>query len=44
METVYGIIYAFILLREVPSVRELIGGVIILGVALVASLEKKEDK
>ena len=43
METVYGIIYAFILLREVPSVRELIGGVIILGVALAASLEKKDE-
>ena len=43
METVYGIIYAFILLKEVPSIRELIGGVIILGVALAASLEKKEE-
>ena len=43
METVYGIIYAFILLKEVPSVRELVGGVIILGVALFASLEKKHE-
>ena len=43
METVYGIIYAFILLKEVPSVRELVGGAIILGVALVASLEKKDE-
>lgn len=40
METVYGIIYAFILLREVPSVREIIGGAVILSVALVTSLEK----
>lgn len=43
METVYGIIYALILLKEVPSVRELVGGVVILGVALFASLEKKEN-
>lgn len=42
METVYGIVYAFILLREVPSVRELIGGAVILGVALVTSLEKSK--
>ena len=40
METVYGIIYAFILLREVPSMREIIGGAVILSVALVTSLEK----
>ena len=43
METVYGIIYAFILLKEVPNVRELVGGTIILGVALFASLEKKGE-
>ncbi len=43
METVYGILYALILLREVPSVRELVGGAVILGVALFASLEKKEN-
>lgn len=40
METVYGIVYALIFLGEIPSVREVIGGIIILGVALVASLEK----
>ena len=32
MDTVYGIIYAFILLSEIPTVREIIGGVVILGV------------
>ena len=42
METVYGIVYAFIFLSEVPSVREIIGGTIILSVALLTSLEKKE--
>lgn len=39
METVYGIIFAFVFLREVPTVRELIGGVVILGVALYSSLK-----
>ena len=34
METVYGIIFAF-----VPTVRELIGGAVILGVALYSSLK-----
>ncbi len=38
METVYGIIYAFILLGEVPTLREVIGGVVILSVGLYSSL------
>lgn len=38
METVYGILYALLLLGEVPTVRELAGGAIILGVALLSSL------
>lgn len=42
METVYGIFYAFLFLREVPTVREMIGGAVILGVALISSLEKEE--
>lgn len=42
METVYGIIFAFVFLREVPTVRELIGGTVILGVALYSSL-KSDD-
>jgi len=37
METVYGIIYALILLGEVPSGREIIGGAVILLVALYSS-------
>ena len=40
METVYGILYALMLLGEVPSVREVIGGIIILSVALYSSLKK----
>ncbi len=39
METVYGILYAFILLSEVPTVREIIGGVVILSVGLYSSLK-----
>ena len=42
METVYGIIFAFVFLREVPTVRELIGGAVILGVALYSYL-KSDD-
>ena len=41
METVYGIFFAFLLLREIPTVRELVGGAVILGVALLTSLDKK---
>ena len=42
METVYGILYAFLLLGEVPTVREIIGGVVILSVGLYSSL--KQDR
>ena len=41
METVYGIFYALIFLGEVPSVRELAGGVVILGVAMYSSMKAK---
>ena len=39
METVYGILYAFVLLSEIPTVREIIGGVVILRVGLYSSLK-----
>ena len=42
METVYGIVYALIYLGETPTLRELIGGAIILGVALFTSLSKHD--
>lgn len=42
METVYGIVYALIFLGEMPILRELIGGAIILGVALFTSLSKHD--
>ena len=38
METVYGILYALVLLGEAPTGRELVGGALILGVSLAASL------
>ena len=42
METVYGIVYALIFLGETPTLRELIGGASILGVALFTSLSKPD--
>lgn len=42
METVYGIVYALIFLGEVPAVREIVGGAVILGVALYSSVWTKE--
>ena len=36
METVYGILFAFLLLGEVPSAREIIGAVIIVGAVAAA--------
>lgn len=40
LEPVWGILFAFLLLREVPSVRTLIGGAIILGGALLPGLTR----
>jgi len=42
METVYGIVYALIFLGEVPTAREIIGGIVILGVAIFSSVSKVE--
>lgn len=39
METVYGILFAFVFLGEAPGMRELAGGTVILGAALYATLE-----
>ena len=44
METVYGILYALLFLGEVPSIREIIGGIVILGVALFSTLRSQEGK
>ena len=42
METVYGILFAFLLLGEAPGVREIIGGAVILISAFLASRAKAE--
>jgi drug/metabolite transporter (DMT)-like permease len=44
METVYGILFAMILLGEVPSIREIVGGIIILVSALASSLSAGAQK
>lgn len=44
METVYGIVYALLFLREIPTGREILGGIVILGVALYTSLKKNKTK
>ena len=41
METVYGILFALFLLGEVPSVREVIGAIIILCVVVFAQIDRK---
>ena len=42
METVYGIVIALIFLREIPTVRELVGGAVILGIAFYSSLHSED--
>ena len=42
METVYGILFAMILLGEMPSLREIAGAAIILGAVIYAQLTEKE--
>lgn len=44
METVYGIVYALLFLREIPTGRETLGGIVILGVALYTSLQNNKTK
>lgn len=38
METVYGILFALLFLGEIPAPRELVGGAVILGVAVFSTL------
>jgi drug/metabolite transporter (DMT)-like permease len=42
LEPVYGILAAALLLAEMPTLRELAGGVVILGTALYATLRKAD--
>lgn len=43
LESVYGILAAFFVLREVPGFRELIGGAVILGVVFYSSYSSLRD-
>lgn len=43
LESVYGIIFAAVILHEIPSARELIGGVIILGAAFVSTMKSSKE-
>ena len=40
LESVYGILLAAILLGQPPTLREVIGGTVVLGVSLYATLKK----
>ena len=44
LEVVCGVILALILLAAVPSKREIIGGLIIVSVALFESLRSRRDE
>ena len=41
LEPVYGIIFALIIIGEVPTQREILGGIIILGAALYSSIKSQ---
>jgi drug/metabolite transporter (DMT)-like permease len=41
LEPVYGIVFAMIFMNEIPSKREIVGGVIILGTALYSTVKNK---
>lgn len=43
LETVYGIISAAILLGEIPPLREIVGGVVLLGTALCSTLNSSKE-
>ena len=41
LETVYGILFALLLLGEIPTLREIIGAAIIVGVVIAAQIQSK---
>ena len=43
METVYGVLFALLFLGEVPGLRELVGGAVILGTAVFSSLTSSKE-
>lgn len=44
LETIYGILFAFLLLGAVPTWREIIGGLVIVATAVVSSIYKEKSK
>jgi drug/metabolite transporter (DMT)-like permease len=42
LEVVYGIILAFIVLSEIPNIKTVLGGILIIGVTLYLTLEAKK--
>jgi drug/metabolite transporter (DMT)-like permease len=44
LEPVYGIVLALIFLKEIPNMRIILGGIIILGTALVVTLKGKKNR
>lgn len=44
LEPVYGIIFAFVLLDEIPALRTILGGCIILGTIVIASMKRHTNK
>lgn len=44
LETIYSIVFAFLLFREIPSAREVMGGAVILGVVFYTTLRAKNEK
>ena len=42
LEPVYGIILAFLILNEIPDIRTLAGGLIIIGTSIVASMQIRQ--
>lgn len=43
LEPVYGIILAFFLLNEIPQLRTLVGGLIIIGTTIIAGMISKQE-
>ena len=44
LEPVYGIIFAAFLLREIPTLREILGGIIILGTVFYSTMKSKKSE
>ena len=44
LEPVYGIIFAFVLLGEVPALRTILGGVVILGTIMLSTMKRRSSE